>query len=240
MSIEISLEKNGRICYTNKVKKKTEIVMRYDTVIFDLDGTLLDTLSDLHASVCHALIKNGMAERTLDEVRRFVGNGIFNLIKRAVSDGCEEKTLETVFEDFKEHYKDNSRIYTKAYHGIDALLCQLKKRGVKLGVVSNKAHFAVVDIMEYYFNGIFDVVIGEREGVPRKPSPESLLEAAEKLGGNVLYVGDSEVDVQTAKNAGLPMVAVTWGFRDKEELEAAGATVFAESAAELLDIIEGN
>ena len=215
--------------------------MKYDTVIFDLDGTLLNTLPDLHASVCYALEKNGMEGRTLDEVRRFVGNGIFILIKRAVRQGSTENEILQVFEDFKAHYKENSRVKTKAYDGVEELVAALKAEGCKLGVVSNKAHFAVCDIMEYYFKGLFHVAIGERDGVPRKPSPESVLEAIKALGGEkVLYVGDSEVDVETAKNAGLPMAAVTWGFRSEAELKAAGAELFAHNCNELFEIIKGN
>ncbi len=213
--------------------------MYYDSVIFDLDGTLLDTLGDLHSSVNYALRENGMPERTIDEVRRFVGNGIFNLIKRAVPDDCADKVTERVFAAFKAHYAEHSNDKTAAYPGVEDLVLCLREQGVRLGVVSNKAQFAVEGIMDCYFPRMFDVTFGEREGVPRKPEPDGVIEAAELLGsGKVLYVGDSEVDVVTARNAKVDAAFVTWGFRSKEELLAAGADVFASDTTELYRIIE--
>ncbi len=214
--------------------------MLYDTVIFDLDGTLLDTLPDLHGAVNHALEENGFPERTIDEVRAFVGNGIFNLIKRAVPAGASEEATLSTFESFKAYYKDHANDKTAPYDGIDRLISRLREKGIKLGVVSNKAQFAVSDIMEHYFGGLFDVAFGECEGKPRKPAPDRVFEAMGILGGErALYVGDSEVDVETAKNAGLDAVLVTWGFRSRSELEAAGAKVFAHTSDELYRIIIG-
>lgn len=213
--------------------------MYYDTVIFDLDGTLLDTLPDLHASTNYALRANGLAERELDEVRRFVGNGILNLIKRAVPEGSSDSTVESVFACFKEHYGIHSKDMTVPYDGINDLLVRLKKQGVKLGVVSNKAQFAVTEIIAHYFSGVFDVAFGEREGVKRKPAPDGVLEAAELLGGSkVLYVGDSDVDVATAANAHFDLAAVTWGFRSKKTLRDAGACCFADTADALYEIVK--
>ncbi len=214
--------------------------MLYDTVIFDLDGTLLDTLPDLQSAVNYALEHHKFPTRTLDEVRAFVGNGILNLIKRAVPAGTNEEDMISVFECFKAYYKDHSNDKTAAYDGINELVVSLKEKGIKLGVVSNKAQFAVSDIMEYYFSGIFDIAYGECEGVPRKPAPDRVFEAIDMLGGkNVLYVGDSEVDVETARNAKIDSVFVTWGFRTVEELKAAGANTFAHTADELYRIIVG-
>ncbi len=214
--------------------------MLYDTVIFDLDGTLLNTLPDLHSAVNYALIQSGYPERSLEEVRAFVGNGILNLIKRAVPFETAEEDMLSVFDCFKSYYKDHSNDQTAAYEGINELIARLKESDIKLGVVSNKAQFAVGDIMDHYFNGLFDVTYGECEGIPRKPAPDRVFEAIEALGGKkVLYVGDSEVDVETAKNAGLDSAMVTWGFRSVAELQAAGATVFADTAEQLYRIITG-
>lgn len=218
--------------------RNEELQMKYDAVIFDLDGTLLDTLGDLHLSVKYALENNGFPARTVDEVRAFVGNGIFKLIKRAVPEGTDASDTERVFADFKEHYAVHSRDNTAPYPGITELIERLKSDGVRLGVVSNKAHFAVKEIMDFYFGGIFDVVFGEREGIPRKPAPDAVLEAAEMLGGKkILYVGDSEVDVETAINAGLDHVMVTWGFRSEDALRSAGESRFVSSADELYGVI---
>ncbi len=212
--------------------------MLYDTVIFDLDGTLLDTLPDLHGSVCYALEEYGLPVRTIDEVRAFVGNGILNLIKKAVPCGTDNNTVMQVFEAFKAHYKEHSKDKTAPYEGIISLVDRLAADGVKMGVVSNKAQFAVSEIMKHYFGERFGVCFGEREGVARKPDPAAVLEAAELLDGtNVLYVGDSEVDVETARRAKLPCVAVTWGFRSRWALAKAGAEIFADTAEELYNII---
>ncbi|MBQ7836715.1 MAG: HAD-IA family hydrolase [Clostridia bacterium] len=213
--------------------------MIYDTVIFDLDGTLLDTLGDLHLAVSYALKLNGLPERTLEEVRAFVGNGILNLIKRAVPAGSSSEVVERVFADFKQYYKEHSMDNTAPYPGINKLVSDLKAEGIKLGVVSNKAHFAVTEIIEHYFSGMFDISLGERDGVRKKPAPDAVLEAVRVLGGkHILYIGDSEVDVETARNAGVDSVMVTWGFRTSEELEAAGATDFADDTDCLYRIVK--
>ncbi len=216
--------------------------MTYDTVIFDLDGTLLNTLPDLHGAVNYALRRHALPERTIDEVRAFVGNGILNLIKLAVPEGCGEGMVASVFECFKEYYGKHSNDETTPYKGVPELVTRLKEEGVKLGVVSNKAQFAVTEIMKHYFGDIFDVTLGEREGIPRKPAPEGVFDAVKALAGKkALYVGDSDVDVKTARNAGLDSVMVTWGFRSKEELTAAGASALADTADELYNVImEGN
>ena len=214
--------------------------MFYDTVIFDLDGTILDTLPDLHGAVNHALNAHSLPTRTMDEVRQFVGNGIFNLIIRAVPDGCDEALTLSVFEEFKRFYRDNSANMTCAYAGINELLSRLREEGIKLAVVSNKAHFATVDICERYFSGIFDVVLGEREseGIAKKPAPDGVFEAMKLLSADkAVYVGDSEVDIATARNASLPCIAVTWGFREKEILESTGAEIFADNTDQLYKLI---
>lgn len=212
----------------------------FDTVIFDLDGTLLDTLPDLHAATNYALSKSGFPSRTLDEVRRFVGNGILNLIKQAVPEGTDEADTMVVFECFKTYYGEHSNDMTKAYEGIYELVERLKADKIKLGVVSNKAQFAVSAIMKHYFGDSFGISYGEREGVARKPCPDGVFDAIKALGGkSVLYVGDSDVDYKTAQNAGLDYVMVTWGFRDEKELRAIGAKVFAYNTEDLYRIIKG-
>lgn len=214
--------------------------MFYDTIIFDLDGTLLNTLPDLHAAVNHALKSYALPERTMDEVRRFVGNGIKNLIMRAVPEGCDEETALHVFECFKAYYKDNSCNLTHPYEGIPELLARLGAEGAKLAVVSNKAHFASVHICEKYFPGVFHLILGEREseGIAKKPAPDGVFEAMEKLGAkSAVYVGDSDVDIDTANNSHLPCIAVTWGFREEALLIDKGAKYLAHTTGELYNYI---
>ncbi len=215
--------------------------MKYNSVVFDLDGTLLDTLGDLRDSVNYALDKNGLPERTTEEIRSFVGNGIRLLIERSVPDNTSTETTNQCFYDFKEYYKEHSAILTKPYEGIIDLMKALKSRGVKIAVVSNKADFAVKTLMETYFTGLYDCSYGEREGVLRKPAPDGVFGAIYEMGAeseNTVYIGDSEVDVETSKNANLPCVAVTWGFRDKEVLESLNPEYIVDSPIEILDIIE--
>ena len=212
----------------------------YDTVIFDLDGTLLNTLDDLRTSTNYALKANGYPERTLSEIRRFVGNGVRKLIERAVPQGTDVAHTDKVFDDFKKHYDEHCNDETGPYDGIIELLKELKKRGLKTAIVSNKIQFAVEKLDEIYFKGLIDVAAGVEEGKPTKPDAYMVDKIISKLGTDkkkVLYVGDSQVDVQTAKNAGLNMVTVLWGFRDKDELIEAGATHFIEKPMELLKFL---
>lgn len=211
--------------------------MKYDIVIFDLDGTILDTLDDLCDSVNFALRENACAERSIDEVRAFVGNGIRLLIERAVPENTEKEICDKVFSDFKEHYKVHSRDKTKPYEGIIPMLEQIRSRGIKTAVVSNKADFAVKELVKTYFEGLFDFSVGEREGILKKPAPDSVFEAISVLEGEkkkCVYVGDSEVDIETAINAGLDCVIVSWGFRDRGYLEKQGATHIVSDVKELL------
>lgn len=214
--------------------------MKYNTVVFDLDGTLLDTLSDLRDSVNFALLKNSLPLRSTEEVRAFVGNGIRLLIERAVPENTDEKIIDKCFADFKEHYKQNSANKTKAYDGVINLLQTLKAKGVKTAVVSNKVDFAVKTLAKEYFSGLLNCAYGEREGVKRKPDPAGVFACIEEMGstvGDSIYVGDSEVDVETAKNAGLPCVAVTWGFRDKGVLESMEPEYIIDSPMQIMDIL---
>lgn len=215
----------------------------YRLIIFDLDGTILDTLEDLTDSTNYALAKNHFPVRTLEEVRSFVGNGIGKLIARAVPKGTEEKMIEQVLYDFRDYYGKHCADKTKPYDGILDLICSLRARDCRTAVVSNKADFAVQELCEQYFPGLFDFVVGEREGIRRKPYPDSVLEVLSGLGAakaESLYVGDSEVDIETAKNAGIDAVSVEWGFRKKDFLLAHGAVRFVKQPVELLDLVWEN
>ena len=214
--------------------------MGYEAVVFDLDGTLLDTLEDLRSSVNHALRLHGFPERTYEEIRTFVGNGVRNLMLKAVPGGDAEPAFEAVFADFRSHYAVHWRELTAPYEGVVPLIEELHRRGLKLAVVSNKSDAEVKNLCTEFFGEKMASVRGEVPGVPRKPEPDSVFLALEALGvprEAALYVGDSEVDVRTARNAGLACAAVTWGFRTREELKEAGAETFIDTPAELLEMI---
>lgn len=209
---------------------------RYTTVIFDLDGTVLDTLEDLAGAVDHALAANGFPERSLTEIRAFVGNGIKNLILRSLPEETDSGTADAVLADFRAYYAVHSADRTRPYDGIPELLRELKAAGIRTAVVSNKTDAAVQQLIRRYFDGLFDHVAGERENVARKPAPDSVCNALADLGAsreNAVYVGDSEVDILTAKNAGLPCVTVSWGFRDEDFLRRNGADVCVHDTEEL-------
>lgn len=212
----------------------------YKLAVFDMDGTILDTLEDLKDSTNFALEKCGYPVRTYDEVRRFVGNGIRKLIERAVPEGLTTEQIDRVHEVFTEHYKVHCADKTKAYDGIKPLLEKLRASGVKTAVVSNKADYGVQELCKEYFDGLFDYAVGEREGIRRKPAPDAVNEALRVLGmskSEAVYIGDSDVDFETAKNAELPCISVLWGFRDEEFLREKGATLFVHDPAEIYDII---
>lgn len=212
----------------------------YKAVIFDLDGTLLDTLKDLANSVNYALREFGYPERTIDEVRRFIGNGVIKLMERATPDGIDEEAFEKCFNTFRSHYLEHMYDNTKPYEGIIEMLSILKEKGVKTAVVSNKLHSGVVGLCEDFFGGQLTSAYGVNTEDERKPQPKNVLRALADLGvgaEETVYVGDSEVDVQTAKNAGLKCIGVTWGFRSMEELLEAGAEYIAHSAEETADIV---
>ncbi len=213
----------------------------YKAVIFDLDGTLLDTLDDLWSSVNAALQKFSLPIRTREEVRAFIGNGIVKLMQRA-SGLKEGATFEGVLLEFKQHYGEHCEDKTKPYEGIISMLETLRAKGIQTAVVSNKADFAVKKLAEGYFHGLLQEAIGENEecGIRKKPAPDSLLAVMERLGAgarSTVYVGDSEVDIQTAKNAGVDCISVTWGFKDREFLIENGATVLVDSVDALLQAL---
>lgn len=212
----------------------------YALAIFDLDGTILDTLADLAASVNHALAACGHPTRTIDEVRRFVGNGVRKLVERAVPAGTGPEDMERVFAAFKEHYAGHSMDATRPYPYITFLLKGLKLKGMRLAVVSNKLDGAVGPLCEHFFPGIFDIAVGEKPGVGKKPAPdmaEAVLKALDIPRDGAVYIGDSEVDIATARNAGLDEIAVTWGFRDEAFLKEQGAARLVSSPGELYDIL---
>ncbi len=214
--------------------------MKYEAILFDLDGTLLNTLEDLKDSCNAALEACGYAPRTLDEVRRFVGNGVGLLIRRALPEGVGEEEWARCLALFKAHYQNNLDNKTRPYPGIEQALDALLARGYRIGVVSNKFDAAVKALCAHHFPRI-QVAVGEREGVRKKPAPDSALAAAQALGvrpASTLYVGDSEVDIQTARNAGMDCLSVDWGFRPEAVLREAGATRIIHSPGALLDAIE--
>ena len=214
--------------------------MKYKAIIFDLDGTLTDTLEDLFLSTNHALRSCGLPERGLDEVRRFVGNGVRKLIERAVPEGTESRTIERCFESFKAHYVIHCQDHTCLYPGIASLLTTLHARRYRMAVVSNKLQAGVTELSNTFFNGVIDVAIGEQPGIPRKPAPDMVRIALAQLGvsaSETVYVGDSDVDLQTASNSGLPCISVLWGFRSRDFLIAHGASVTVESPQDILSIV---
>jgi phosphoglycolate phosphatase len=211
----------------------------YNTYIFDLDGTLLDTLTDLAASCNYALRTHGMPEHSIDDVRRFVGNGVRKLMERAIPEGEANPDFEATFATFREHYMHHSLDTTKPYPEIMETLAELKACGCRLAVVSNKMMAATVELCKHFFPDTIEVAIGENEaeGICKKPAPDTVYAALRKLGvskDDAVYVGDSDVDIQTAANSGLPCISVLWGFRDRDFLIQHGAKTFISAPSELL------
>ena len=212
---------------------------QYDTYIFDLDGTLLDTLDDLTAAVNYALRQHGMPEHSREEVRQMVGNGVRLLMMRAVPDGEKNPRFDDAFRTFREYYMEHSLDTTRPYDGIPELLQTLRRQGKRVAVVSNKFYAATRELCQHFFADSVEVAIGEHEaeGIRKKPAPDTVNEAFRQLGvgrDNAVYVGDSDVDLQTAANSDLPCISVLWGFRDQTFLEAHGATTFASNPGEIL------
>lgn len=213
----------------------------YKIAIFDMDGTILDTLVDVTKSLNWALEKNGFPSRAQDEVRLMVGNGVKHLVACALPTNTPPDIFEKVLSDNKEHYAAHCNENTRPYPGIIELLRKLKAAGIKLGVVSNKPDGAVQDLVRDVFDNLLDVAYGQKDEIPRKPDPALVHLALNALGDttgqSAIYIGDSETDIKTAQNAGLPYLLVLWGFRTKEELEAAGGKDFIVSAQELQERI---
>lgn len=215
--------------------------MKIDTIIFDLDGTLIDTLEDLKDSVNFALEKQGFPKRSLAEIRSFVGNGVKRLVYLSVPEETEEEISEECLAVFKEHYKKNSRNKTAPYDGICDMLEKVREKGYKTAVVTNKIQDAAIEITRSFFGEKIDVIIGQIDGVAQKPEPDGVWLALEKLGAskkNAVYVGDSEVDCMTAHNAELPCIGVTWGFRDRSVLKEHKAEFIIDKPEMLFACIE--
>ena len=214
-------------------------MITYSAYIFDLDGTLLDTLGDLAASTNYALRTHGMPEHSMDDVRSFVGHGVRKLMERAIPQGADNPDFEATFATFRQHYMQHSLDTTKPYEGIPETLAALKAKGCRLAVVSNKMMAATQELCQHFFPDTIEVAIGEHEteGIRKKPAPDTVFAALEQLGlgkEGAVYVGDSDVDIQTAKNAGLPCISVLWGFRDRDFLIKHGAKTFVSAPQELL------
>ncbi|GAA2995642.1 HAD family hydrolase [Prevotella corporis] len=209
----------------------------FETYVFDLDGTLLETLKDLAASTNFALRQYDMPEHSIEDVRMFVGNGVKKLMERAIPNGLDNPKFEEVYATFRQHYLNHNLDTTKPYDGIPELLRELKGRGKKLAIVSNKFYAATQDLARHFFPDTIEVAIGERENIKKKPAPDTVVEALRQLGVSkegAVYIGDSDVDIMTARNSGLPCASVLWGFRDKEFLLEHGATFFADKPDDLL------
>ena len=210
--------------------------MNYDTYIFDLDGTLLDSLTDLAISCNYALRINNMPERTIDEVRCFVGNGVKKLMERAIPNGLQNPAFEKTYADFRQHYLVHNLDNTKPYPGIIPLLKRLHSEGKNIAVVSNKFYAATQDLVKHFFDEYITVAIGERENIRKKPAPDTVFEALRQLSASpagAVYIGDSDVDVMTARNCNIPCISVLWGFRTKEFLIKNGATTFVTAPDEI-------
>ena len=212
--------------------------MNYQTILFDMDGTVLDTLRDLNAAANRALAEFGFPPMSLDDTRRRVGNGSRRLLELSVPEGTEAELIERMLRWYLPWYNAHANDTTAPYPGIIALLASLKEAGAALAVVSNKPDRTVKELAAIHFPGLLQIAVGENEagGVRRKPWPDTLLTAAEALGvrpGDCLYVGDSEVDVLTASRAGMDCASVLWGFRSREELIAAGAKLLFDTPGEL-------
>lgn len=214
---------------------------KYDTVIFDLDGTLLNTLEDLTDSVNFALSLYDFPCRKMEEVRSFVGNGVARLMELCIPEGIDNLAYEKCLGDFRRHYSGNMQNKTDAYEGIMELLRQLSKENYKMAIVSNKFDSAVKELNKEYFEKYIKLAIGESENVSKKPAPDIVFKALEELSSCVdksVYVGDSEVDVKTAQNSGVICIGVTWGYRNRNVLEQMGANYIIDKPEELLKIID--
>ena len=207
-------------------------------VIFDLDGTLLNTLDDLADSTNYALSRFGYPTRTIDEVRQFVGNGVAKLIERAIPEGKNNPNFENCLAIFKENYAQNMYNKTAPYNGIIEMLSNLKSKGIKIAVVSNKFDLAVKELCKKYFEGFIDFAAGENEaqGIKKKPAPDTVISVLNEFNfapEDAVYVGDSDVDIMTAKNSKMPCISVTWGFRDEKFLLENGATILINAPSEI-------
>ncbi|MCI8332490.1 MAG: HAD-IIIA family hydrolase [Clostridiales bacterium] len=214
--------------------------MKYECALFDLDGTLLDTLTDLQNSVNAALTQFDFPTRTYNEIRCFVGHGVKKLIERSLPPYCSAPQCEQVFQFFMQHYKHHLADHTKAYDGVLAMLQKLQQANVRVAIVSNKADAAVQDLCQHYFDGLYLLAVGAKENVRKKPYPDAVNQVMQSLSAQpdkTVYIGDSEVDIETAQNAGIRCISVAWGFRTSDELSAARAETIVTTPQEILDLI---
>ena len=215
---------------------------KYELVIFDMDGTILYTLDDSCDGVNASLSKHGLPVRTKDEIRRHIGNGIRHEIESSVPEGTKESMIDAVFHDFHAWYEIHCNDRTRPYDGIVELLEDLKQAGIHCAVVSNKADYAVKALNEIYFKGLLEAGVGEKDGIARKPAPDEVDEVLRLLNmerNRAVYIGDSEVDIETAANAGMDCIGVSWGYRDRKWLQECGAEVIVDDVSQLRQLLLG-
>ena len=221
--------------------------MKYSLAIFDMDGTILNTLDDMTDSLNFILGKYNLPLHTVDEVRFMVGNGIPKLIERAIPDGRANADFDKILSDFIAYYEEHCAIKTAPYAGIPEAIKKLRKAGIKIAVNTNKVEPAAIALCDDYFPGLFDIISGSRPGMPPKPAPDGIYEILKRAGMDgksegqrAVFIGDSDVDMQTGTNAGLDVIGVDWGFRGKKFLQEHGARVIMMTAAELADYLTTN
>lgn len=215
--------------------------MKYTTIVFDCDGTLLDTLTDLRNAVNYVLRAHDLPERSVPEVKAALGNGVAHLMRQSLPDSISEAEFNTYLDEFKIYYGEHLQDYTAPYPGMLDVLDTLRAKGYKLAIVSNKIQEGITPLNNEYFGDRLPVAIGERPGLQRKPAPDMVLQALKELDSTQdesIYIGDSEVDVATAKNSGLLCIGVTWGFRDEQLHKDLGVTHIARKAEDIVTIIE--
>ena len=215
--------------------------MKYTTIVFDCDGTLLDTLTDLRNAVNYVLRAHDLPERSIPEVKAALGNGVAHLMRQSLPDSISEAQFNTYLDEFKAYYGEHLQDYTAPYPGMLDVLDTLRAKGYKLAIVSNKIQEGITPLNKEYFGDRLPVAIGERPGLQRKPAPDMVLQALKELDSSQdesIYIGDSEVDVATAKNSGLLCIGVTWGFRDEQLHKDLGVTHIARKAEDIVTIIE--
>ncbi|MCR5099671.1 MAG: HAD family hydrolase [Lachnospiraceae bacterium] len=215
----------------------------YNTLLFDMDGTVLDTLGDLTEAINYTMRQFDEPEHTLDEVRSYVGNGPIKLMERSLPNGLDTENFDEQLAVYKAYYAEHNRDYTKPYDGIVELMKDARSKGMKTGIVSNKHHSAVVELADYFFGDLVDVAVGNKPGAKTKPSPDVVFTAMEELDAkpqDCVYIGDSDVDAATAEAAGLDCILVTWGFRSREFLEKQKAVAVIDTAEELREYVLTN
>lgn len=213
---------------------------KYELAVFDMDGTILYTLDDICNGVNEALVRHGLPRRDIDSIRRNIGHGIRHEIESSVPEGTDESVIDAVFHDFHAWYEVHCNDNTRPYEGIVELLQSLKEEGIRCAVVSNKADYAVKALSDIHFRGLMEASVGEMEGIARKPAPDEVDEVLRLTGVDrkkAVYIGDSEVDIETARNAGMDCIAVSWGYRDRWMLEASGAEVIADNVEQLKHLL---